>query len=117
MISSEYPVSYWPENTISTAGLKNLGNTCYMNSTIQCLSATVPFARFFTDGRWKNAVNMVSHLGTKGHLTAAFASILRELWQQESPVIIPNPFRVSSFPSCLVEATLMVVFLEINMRC
>ena len=30
------------------AGLQNLGNTCYMNSTIQCLSATVPFARFFT---------------------------------------------------------------------
>lgn len=24
-----------------------MGNTCYMNSTIQCLNATVPFARFF----------------------------------------------------------------------
>lgn len=33
---------------IVTVGLKNLGNTCYMNATIQCLSATVPFARFFT---------------------------------------------------------------------
>ena len=30
------------------AGLSNLGNTCYMNAPIQCLSATVPFARFFT---------------------------------------------------------------------
>lgn len=47
-IPSEYPVTYWADGRIATIGLKNLGNTCYMNSTIQCLSATVPFARFFT---------------------------------------------------------------------
>lgn len=47
-IQSDYPVTYWPDIQIGTSGLKNLGNTCYMNSTIQCLSATVPFARFFT---------------------------------------------------------------------
>jgi ubiquitin carboxyl-terminal hydrolase 8 len=47
-IPSDYPVTYWADGQIATIGLKNLGNTCYMNSTIQCLSATVPFARFFT---------------------------------------------------------------------
>ncbi len=47
-INSDYPVIYWPDTLIATSGLKNLGNTCYMNSTIQCLSATVPFSRFFT---------------------------------------------------------------------
>jgi ubiquitin carboxyl-terminal hydrolase 8 len=46
-IQSEYPVHYWPDVSIATSGLKNMGNTCYMNATIQCLNATIPFARFF----------------------------------------------------------------------
>ncbi|KAI5123494.1 hypothetical protein M0805_008862 [Coniferiporia weirii] len=95
MINSDYPVVYWPDTQFATSGLKNLGNTCYMNSTIQCLSATVPFSRFFTDGRWKSAVNMLNPLGSKGQLTQAFALILHDLWHQESPIITPHTFRKS----------------------
>lgn len=47
-INSDYPVTYWADVQVGLSGLKNLGNTCYMNAPIQCLSATVPFARFFT---------------------------------------------------------------------
>ncbi|KAL4065925.1 hypothetical protein V8B97DRAFT_1865268 [Scleroderma yunnanense] len=94
-IPSDYPVAYWSDEHINTAGLKNLGNTCYMNATIQCLHATVPFARFFTDGRWKGAVNMLNPLGTKGGLAQAFANILYEMSHSELPHLTPLNFRKS----------------------
>jgi ubiquitin carboxyl-terminal hydrolase 8 len=94
-IPSDYPVTYWSGIQIATTGLKNLGNTCYMNATIQCLSATVPFARFFNDGRWKTAINYHNSLGTKGHIAMAFATILHELWHGDLPYITPFEFRKS----------------------
>ena len=50
-IASDYPVTYWADAQLMTSGLKNMGNTCYMNAPIQCLNATVPFARFFLGER------------------------------------------------------------------
>ena len=116
MIQSDYPVTYWSDVQIGISGLKNLGNTCYMGATVQCLSATVPFSRFFTglwgiriealmltdifhvDGRWKSAVNMVNPLGTKGNLAHSFSTIVHEMWQAEMPYLIPMNFRVWSLP-------------------
>ncbi|KAF9454384.1 cysteine proteinase [Macrolepiota fuliginosa MF-IS2] len=94
-IDSDFPVTYWSDIQIGLSGLKNLGNTCYMNAPIQCLSATVPFSRFFTEHRWKNAINFTNPLGSKGRLTGAFAKLLHEMWGGDLPYLTPIEFRKS----------------------
>ena len=65
-----------------------------MNATVQCLNATVPFSRFFSDGSWMKAVNMVNKMGTKGQLATAYANILKDMWQGEGGTLSPVQFRV-----------------------
>ncbi|KAF8075154.1 ubiquitin carboxyl-terminal hydrolase 4 [Lyophyllum atratum] len=92
-IQSEYPATYWFDAYIGVSGLQNLGNTCYMNAPIQCLSATVPFARFFTEGKWKNAINRVNPLGSKGRLVTSFSQLLGKMWDTRESSLSPHEFR------------------------
>ncbi|KAI8071601.1 hypothetical protein BC940DRAFT_293258 [Gongronella butleri] len=78
---------------IGTTGLKNLGNTCYMNSIIQCLSGTIPFARYFISGAFKQHVNKHNPLGTGGVLADSFAELLRVMWSESYNFISPVTFR------------------------
>ena len=47
-------------------GLKNLGNTCFMNSGIQCLTSVMEFTEYFLRGQYLKEINLSNPLGTKG---------------------------------------------------
>ncbi|XP_014491293.1 ubiquitin carboxyl-terminal hydrolase 5 [Vigna radiata var. radiata] len=73
-------------------GLLNLGNTCYMNSAIQCLVHTPEFARYFRED-YHREINWQNPLGMVGELALAFGELLRKLWAPGRTPIAPRPFK------------------------
>jgi ubiquitin C-terminal hydrolase len=70
-------------------GLKNLGNTCYMNSGLQCLSNTREMTEYFMKADFKSHINYSNPLGTKGNLACTYAELIREIWTGNSEAVSP----------------------------
>lgn len=74
-------------------GLTNFGVTCYMNSTLQCLSATVPLANFFLDEHAYRQNLQKNWKGSSGIMPEIFANVIRSLWKGDVDMIKPTTFR------------------------
>ena len=72
---------YLKDNSSSgICGSINLGNTCYMNSSIACISNCTELTYYFLSGQYKDDINYHSNYGLKGKLAEIWYDLLHEYW-------------------------------------
>jgi len=89
--NSEPPPPY--EHIPGTTGLNNLGNTCFMNSGIQCIAHTNLLREYLLKGYWKKELNLTSIHGMKGKIVKAFVKVLENLWSDSGIAYRPLEFK------------------------
>lgn len=67
----------------SFTGLLNIGNSCYMNSVVQCLSNTGSLRDYFISRHFSSDINKRNPLGFKGQLATCFFEAIQNLWSGE----------------------------------
>lgn len=78
-----------------SVGLSNLGNTCYMNSALQCLSNTQLLAEYFLSGMYLDDINRTSTLGLQGKLAEVYGKLTEDMWCAKQKSISPRNFKKS----------------------
>ncbi|OMJ81529.1 hypothetical protein SteCoe_17996 [Stentor coeruleus] len=83
------PVETIIKHKSGLTGLQNLGNTCFMNSALQCLSHTNEITEVLLSGRYLELLNKNNPLGTNGKLVLSYAELLQNLWKGNNSSFAP----------------------------
>ena len=81
--TKEKPLDTYLQPTL--IGLNNIGATCYMNSTLQCLSQTAALTNYFLTEKNQNYIDNINlELSKKNELclTKVYSNLIKKLWSK-----------------------------------
>ncbi|XP_067683903.1 ubiquitin carboxyl-terminal hydrolase 15-like isoform X3 [Haliotis asinina] len=77
-------------------GLANLGNTCFMNSALQCMSNVPQLTDYMIDDKkWEKELNEDNPLGNKGEIAKSYAELIKTMWSGRYSYTVPRNFKVA----------------------
>ena len=74
-------------------GLKNIGNSSYMNTIIQCLSHCADLVYYYISDLYINDLKKIPKQNQLKNVSIAFSSILKKLWIEDNKSINPIDLR------------------------
>ncbi|KAL7677346.1 hypothetical protein ACOME3_003582 [Neoechinorhynchus agilis] len=60
-------------------GIPNYGNTCFLNSAVQCLASVKPICEYFLSGEYLSDLRTSNELKSNGNLSKLFAELLAHI--------------------------------------
>ena len=81
------------DSNMGRVGLINIGNTCFMNSALQCLSNCYELTKYFLSGEYEHDINEENRLGSGGRIAAIYNKLLNDLWLGNEDSINPSYFK------------------------
>ena len=93
MDSSKIKEFLKPDSSKGQIGGYNLGNTCFMNSSIACLSNCTELTYYFLKGDYLKDINEENTLGMKGELAKEWGKLLNQYWVKSTSTGDPSDFK------------------------